>query len=93
MSVHDHVVALPVAGEVLGSVVDDVVGPEAADQFRVGGAAHGGHLGAEVLGELHGHGADRTGGAVDQHRLTGGELAQSEEVSAVVPPKQSATAS
>src|SRR5689334_2024199 len=77
--VHDHVIALPVAREIFRRVVDDVVGPKTPDQFHVGAAAHGGHLGTEMLGELHGHGAHRTGGPVDQHRLTGGEFPPPEE--------------
>ena len=70
---------LPVAREVVGGVVDDVVGPETSDQFRVGAAAHRGDLGPQVLGELHGHGAHRAGSPVDQHRLTPSELPQPEE--------------
>ena len=60
-------------------VIDDVVGPEALDQFRVGSTAHARHLGTEVLGELHGHGTHRTGGPVDQHRLTLIEVPEPEE--------------
>ena len=61
-------------------VVDDVVRSQARDQVRVGATAHGGDLGARVLGELHGHRTDRPGGAVDQHLLAGGELGPLEEV-------------
>ena len=68
--------------------------PRSLDQLRVGAAAHAGHLGAEVLGQLHGHRADRTRGAVDQYRTRpAASFPSRKKCSAVVPPKQRATAS
>jgi len=54
--------------------------PRPRTRSALAGAAHGRDLGAEVLGQLHGHGAHRPRGAVDQHRVTGRKLAQPEEV-------------
>ncbi len=59
----------PFLGEVLLLVVDDLVGPERPDDLDVLRVAHGGDVGAEVLGELHRCGADCSGGAVDRDPL------------------------
>ena len=69
--VEDEVVAPIAPGEVLGGVVDDVVGSESASLLDVGGAAHGRHLGSERLRDLDRERADCARGAVDQHLLTG----------------------
>ena len=56
-------------------VVDDVVGAERADQLDVVRAAHAGHGGAEVLGELDGESADSAGRSDDQHLVPRLDLA------------------
>jgi len=56
--VQDEVVLPTALGEVSLRVVDDLVGAERPHQLHVSGAAHGGHVGAERLGDLHGEGAD-----------------------------------
>ncbi len=63
--VEDDVVRLAVLREILTLVVDDDVGAERPHEVDVLPVAHGGHLGAEVLRELHAGGADGAGGAVD----------------------------
>ena len=80
--VHDEIVADGVSREVAGGVVDHVIGAERADQIGVGGAADTGHLGAALLGELHGHHADRAGGTVDENVLARLQLRAIEEGSA-----------
>src|SRR5665648_607273 len=58
--------------DVLRLVVDDVVGAEAADEVRLGGAGHGGeHPRAEGLGKLHGGGADAAGRTLHEDGLAG----------------------
>ena len=58
--------------DVLRLVVDDLVGAEAADEVRLGGAGHGGeHPRAEGLGQLHGGGADAAGRALHEDGLAG----------------------
>ena len=68
--VEDDVVALA-SVDVVGRVVDDVVRAEGADQVHLAGAAHAGDFRAERLGDLHGEGADASGGADDQHLVPG----------------------
>ena len=65
--VDDDVVAAAARGEVLGGVVDEVVGSERAQLLEVAAAAHAGHLGPERLRELHGVGADAPGCPIDEH--------------------------
>jgi hypothetical protein len=67
----DQVIAPPSSGEVLLGVVDDVVGPERADQVDTVGAAHPGHLGAERLGQLDREAAHPTRGPDDHDLLAG----------------------
>ena len=64
--VEDDVVRLAVLREVLARVVDDVVGAERPHELDVLRVADGRDLGAEVLRQLHGGGADGSGGAVDR---------------------------
>jgi len=64
--VHDHVVELAILGEVLGRVVDDMIGAEVANDVGVGAAADRCHVGTAMLGELDGDGADGPRGAVDE---------------------------
>src|SRR5207244_6551585 len=52
--VETQVVARVAVGEVLESVVNDVIGTDRADEIDLGGAAHPGDFCAEGLGELHG---------------------------------------
>src|SRR5204863_343958 len=61
----------PLAGarEVLGAVVDDLVGADRADQLDVVRAADPDDLRAVRLRKLHGERADAAGRAVDQHLL------------------------
>ena len=47
-----------------------MVRAEGSDQVRLGGAADGGDLGAERLGQLDREGPHAAGGAEDQHLLT-----------------------
>src|SRR5258705_13899100 len=72
--VEDHVVGLAVLGEVLVRVVDHFVGTERSHQLDVLGVAHGGHAGAEALGELHAGGADGPRGSLDHGVLTLAEM-------------------
>src|SRR2546425_12014074 len=68
--VEDEVVAVPVLGEVLTRVIDDVVGADRAHHLHVLRAAYAGHLGAERFGDLDGERPDASGRAVDQYLLT-----------------------
>ena len=70
---HDVVAAL-VRREVLGLVVDHVVGADRAHVVGLRGAAHAGHLGAHGLRELHREAADAAGRAVDEQVRPGPEL-------------------
>jgi hypothetical protein len=54
----NDVVGLAVLGEIPFGVVDDLVGPDGFHQLQIGGAAHPGHLGSKVLGELDRGGPD-----------------------------------
>jgi len=67
-------VARPV-GDVLAGVVDDVVGPERADQLQLPGAGHAGDPRAERLGELDRVRPHPAGRPEDQHPLTRLDLA------------------
>ncbi len=78
-AVDDDVVAGRPGGEVLGPVVDDPVRAQARHQLAVGVAAHRGHGGTGLPGELHRSGADRTGGAVHQDGRAGPEGGLPEE--------------
>jgi hypothetical protein len=53
-------------------VVDDPVGAERAGHVHVPGAAHGGHLRAQRLGELDGERADAARRPVDQDLAVAG---------------------
>src|SRR5579884_2260578 len=78
-AVPDHVkhqvVSLPTLCEVLSGVVEYPIGAERAHQFAISGAAHGGHLTAERLGDLNREGADTPGSAVDENPTAGLEPA------------------
>ena len=74
--VEDQVIARATGGEVLPRVVDDVVGPDRADQLHVLRAGHAGDLGAEGFRDLHGERADPARRAVDQDGLAGLDLAR-----------------
>ena len=56
--VEDEVIAGIAAGEVLGAVVDDVVGADGAHELGVAGAADAADLGPVRLGDLDREGAD-----------------------------------
>src|SRR5690606_25586207 len=72
--IDDHVPARADRPGVLRRVVDHLVGPERADPLEVAGAAHRGHVGAAVAGDLHRVDADAPGGAEHQHPLAGPDL-------------------
>src|SRR6516225_7002392 len=63
------VVGLAVLREVLLCVVDHLTGSERSQELDVLGVAHRGDIRAEVPGKLHGSGADRPRGAVDNDPL------------------------
>src|SRR5579864_6487022 len=69
--VEDHIVALPIPGEILLRVIDDVVGPKRSHHVDVPGAAHSRHVRSERSGNLHAEGADASRGTIDQDLLTG----------------------
>src|SRR6185437_7166343 len=69
--VQHQVVAPRPPGEVLGGVVDHLVGADRGDQAGVARAAYAGDLRAERAGDLHGEGADAARRAVDQDLLAG----------------------
>src|SRR2546428_13072417 len=68
--VEDEVVAVPVSGEVLTRVIDDVVGADRAHHLHVLRAAYAGHLGAERFGDLDGERPDASGRVFDQYLAT-----------------------
>jgi hypothetical protein len=76
--VEDHVVAGAAGGEVLGGVVDHVVGAEGAYVLGLAAAADARHLGAHGLRKLHGESADAARRAVDEHVLPGGHPGEPE---------------
>ena len=55
--------------EVVGAVVDHLVGAQPAHELRIPGSSCRDHARAEVLGELDGHRPDAAGSAMDQHPL------------------------
>src|SRR3954453_22489085 len=67
--VEDHLVALPLAGEVLTGVVGHAISPERARLLVVARAARRGHVCAERLRDLQGERPDTARGAVDQGSL------------------------
>jgi hypothetical protein len=67
----DDQVGSPVAGEVVGGEVHDVIGANGADHLQLPGAVHAGDLGTVRLGDLHREGAHAAAGPVDQHRMPG----------------------
>ena len=69
--VQDEVVALAIPGEVVGRVVDDVVGTDGADHLEIPRAADAGHLRPERLGDLDRERADAAGRPVDEDPLAG----------------------
>jgi hypothetical protein len=54
-------------GEVLRRVIDHVVGPERSHELDVGAAAHGVHVRAEVLRQLHGEYAEAARRSMDEN--------------------------
>lgn len=68
--VEDQIVGAA-ACEVFDRIVDDMVRAEPPHQFGVAPAADGGHLRAEVAGQLHGEMPDPARGTVDQDALAG----------------------
>ena len=79
-SVEDDVVALRPTREILARVIDDGTSAERFDQLEVGGAAHTGHMRAEVPNELNGRRADGTRSAVHQDMLPGFDIGSPDEV-------------
>ena len=68
-AIKNDIIALARAAEILCAVVDDRVRAEAAGKTCIGGRADGGDMGAEVVGQLDGGGADGPGGADHQDTL------------------------
>ncbi len=63
--IEDQVVLRPRGGDICLGVIDAVVGTDRANQFHLRGAAHTGHLGPEMLGDLHCERSNAAGGPVD----------------------------
>ena len=61
-------------GEIVGVVIDDLIGTEAADIIVVGRAGGRDHMGAYMLGELEGEAGDAARPTLDQDHLAGLEL-------------------
>ena len=78
--IDDDVIGCALLREILGGVIDDVMGTERAHQLHVGGAAHPGHVCPEVLGKLHCGGAYSSGRAIDEHFLPALQLSSSQEI-------------
>ena len=78
--IEDDVVALRPTREVLARVVDDGAGAKCLHELEVGGAAHTGHLRAELPNELHGCRADGARSAVHQDALPGLDTGFPDEV-------------
>ena len=91
--VEDDVVGLAVRREVLDGVVDDLVGAERSHDLDVGGVAHRGDVGADVLGQLDGGRTDRPGCPVDEDALPARSFAQFRQVMARIAPSHTAAAS
>src|SRR5215212_1271546 len=66
----DQVIVLPILGEILPSVIYDMVCTYRAHHVHLARAAHTGYLGPERFGDLHGERTHTTGRAVDQNLLT-----------------------
>jgi hypothetical protein len=66
---------LPVLGEVFLRVINHVIGADRAHQFQLPRAIDARHFGPQRLGELHCERARATSRAVDQHPLSGLDLA------------------
>src|SRR5260370_11375958 len=68
-AVEKNVVALfvagPTFGEILFSVINDMIRADGPYHVQIPGAANAGHLRAEGLGDLHSEGTDATGGSVN----------------------------
>src|SRR4051794_30640653 len=69
--VENDVVAVLAGCEVVGGVVDEVIGAEGADRVELRGAAHAGDLGSERLGDLDGESSHAARRADDQDLLPG----------------------
>src|SRR5215217_5417359 len=67
--VEDQVVALFALGEVLLSVVDDVISPDGSDHLNLRAAAHSGYARPERLGDLNSVGPHPSRGTDYQHVL------------------------
>ena len=68
------VVCLGGPGEILPCIVDHPIGPDRCHEREVDGAAHPGHVGAEVLGQLHRSTSQGAGCADNQHSFTRPDL-------------------
>ncbi len=73
--VEDEIVVVKLCGKIGPAIVDDGIGAEGADEIDILGAGGGGDNGAQMLGELHGDGADAAGPGVNEHALAACELA------------------
>ena len=93
MGIHDDVEPLVQRENVGRRIVDHRVGAQFPHQFGIPGAAHGGHMRADMPGDLHSHDADRARGAVDQNALPAVSPASSKKRKLVMPPNSSAAAS
>jgi len=74
--IQEQVITNCAACEVLFRIVDDVVGSKRFNQIRILRAAHASHFRTQCGGDLDGKCADASGCAVDQHLLSGLNLAQ-----------------
>ena len=74
---HD-VVRRAMGGEVLGRVVDDVVGAKARHERDVLASTHGGDGGSKTLRQLHRGGADRSGRPIDEDIAAGTDVGRSD---------------
>jgi hypothetical protein len=66
----DQIVSLAQPGEILFSVIDDMVRSQGTGEVRIPPAAYRGHFRSERLGDLHGEGSHASRGAVDQDPMS-----------------------
>ena len=78
-SVDNHIIGLATLREIFLRVVDDVAGAQRRHQRQVGRAAHAGHVGPEVPGQLYDGSAHRARRAVDEHAFPAREVCSAEK--------------
>jgi hypothetical protein len=69
--VEKYIVKLPTLGEILLSVIEDVICADGSDHFDIPRTRYTGHICAERLGDLHSECAYASGRTVDQDLLPG----------------------